>query len=487
MVNRLRIYILLVVAGANNLLHAQENVMMGKVVDSQDQPISFVLVINKANNKYTSTDSNGNFTLDVKTYPCKLELSILGYRTKVIAVLNNKHSMFFLEEESLMLPGVVVTAQLKSSDNGTSAYKIGNQAIKQVQAMSLGDILSVLPGHVISPPSMTNVQQFTTRTTENTEIDAFTSKIIIDGVSLSNDANLQAYNPAQGIFGGKSAVGGGFDLRAITPESIESIEVISGVPSVKYGNIASGVVLIKRKVTPQDFSLSSSLNATNYQLAVHHGLELPNGGVLSYSFSGTYATLSPTQQKDYYQSFSGTLLWNTTLSTKFNWVNTLSLQGGYGLNSKDFEDEDVFKNDEKFTTKNISMSVAGNLDLGVRLDYSFSTDIRKQNSYRDTKENNGPLPLLEGLETGTYKVPFSPFIYRLKEEIIGMPINFQGQLNFSDRKEWGKFHLINKGGIQFSFDKNFGEGRIGGKSIVGATGAIGSRAASFREIPALEI
>ncbi len=469
----------------NNFVFAQKTVLKGHVFDAKNKPISFAVILNKTDNKFTYSDSKGAFNLQVLSFPCEVEFSILGYRTKSIKVSKSKELSIILQEESLELPGVVVTAKLRQSDNGSSSYILGNELIKQVQAMSVGDILTMVNGGKLQQPNMTSVQQLNLRTTEASNIDAFASKIMIDGVSLSNDANLQAYNPAQGIYGGKSAVGSGIDLRAITPESIEKIEVISGVPSVKYGNLASGTVLITRKVTPQDLSFNCSVNATNYQIGLHHGVQLSNDNLLSYSLSGTYATLSPTQRKDYYQALSGSLLWRTLFSKKYKWINTLSVSGNYGLNSKDFEEEDIFRNEDEYTNSNFSISSMGNLDVGLNIDYLLSVNLQKQYSFSNTKETNGPLPLVEGLETGTYKTPFSNFIYHLKQEIIGKPINVQAQINISKNSKWNNFHFSNKSGGQFSFDKNIGEGRIGGKSIVGQTGGIGSRAAKFKEIPAL--
>lgn len=482
------IYIyLLLLPFASTKLFAQNTQLQGKVVDTNKVPVAFVAVFNTTNQTYTYTDSIGNFSLSTQQLPCQLEFTMLGYRNRTVVFENTTPKTLVLQEESLELPGVVVTAKLKKSDKGSSSYAIGTEAIKQTQAMSIGDILLTIPGSKIAAPEMTKVQQVSTRTAEHSHIEAFASKIVLDGVSISNDANLQAYNPAQGIFGGKSAVGGGLDLRSITPESIEKIEVIAGVPSAKYGNLASGTVLITRKITPQPLTANFSLNATNYQAGISQGLKLPNDNLLSYSLSGTYATLSPTQKKDYYQSIAASLLWRTTLSKQLEWTNTLSLNGTYSMNNKDFEEEDVLKNEEEFSTKHLSVASTGHLNCGINIDYTLAADIKKQYSLKNTKETNGPLPITEGLETGTYKSPLSSFIYHLQQEVIGTPINLQADIEASKYSQWKDLRFLNKIGLQYSFDKNLGEGRIGGKSIVGNTGAIGSRANKFKEIPALRM
>ncbi|MDZ7763810.1 MAG: TonB-dependent receptor plug domain-containing protein [Melioribacteraceae bacterium] len=68
------------------------------------------------------------------------------------------------------------------------------------------------------------------------------TQVIIDGVPVSNTANLQA-----GI--GYSTAGSGVDLRLIPAENIESVEIIRGVPSVKYGDLVDGAVIVKSKAS----------------------------------------------------------------------------------------------------------------------------------------------------------------------------------------------------------------------------------------------
>lgn len=44
----------------------------------------------------------------------------------------------------------------------------------------------------------------------------------------------------------------GVDMRSISTDDIESVEIVRGIPSAEYGNLTSGLVNIKRirKSTP---------------------------------------------------------------------------------------------------------------------------------------------------------------------------------------------------------------------------------------------
>ncbi|WP_289466143.1 TonB-dependent receptor plug domain-containing protein, partial [Klebsiella pneumoniae] len=68
---------------------------------------------------------------------------------------------------------------------------------------------------------------------------------------ISNNANLSSHNTTlagkgTAIGGGASATGGA-DVRSISTENIESVEIIRGIPSVEYGDLTSGAVIINSK------------------------------------------------------------------------------------------------------------------------------------------------------------------------------------------------------------------------------------------------
>lgn len=112
-------------------------------------------------------------------------------------------------------------------------------------------------------PDLTNAGQASIREIDAGEDanNALGTAIVVDGTPISNDANMQVFSTARS--GSSSSVqqvsmndqttsGRGVDLRQISPDNIESIEVIRGIPSVEYGNLTSGAVIINTKagVTP---------------------------------------------------------------------------------------------------------------------------------------------------------------------------------------------------------------------------------------------
>ena len=80
---------------------------------------------------------------------------------------------------------------------------------------------------------------------DNYNTSSLGTRFLIDGVPVNNDANLQT-TPAYSNYG-SSFVNAGVDMRTITTEDVESVEIIRGIPSVEYGDLTSGLVNIKRR------------------------------------------------------------------------------------------------------------------------------------------------------------------------------------------------------------------------------------------------
>lgn len=68
---------------------------------------------------------------------------------------------------------------------------------------------------------------------------------------LSNNANLQTLGPRGEQFFSSSA-GGGIDLRRLPATTIERLEVIRGLPSVRFGDLTQGVILVETRAGAVD-------------------------------------------------------------------------------------------------------------------------------------------------------------------------------------------------------------------------------------------
>lgn len=470
---------------------AQDYDVYGIVRDENDAPIPYAAIVEENLVRGTYTEENGMFVLKLPKGRRTITVIYTGYVTqkREISVGPKTDTLIFeMSEETLMMDKVVVTAKSVDSNNGTSAYRVNNQAIQQIQAMSLNDIMSLLPGGKVSAPDFNSVQQANIRSAVTSSYNSFGTAVVVNGISLNNDANMQAANPAAGLGGRNSTVGGGIDLRAISAAGIESVEVITGVPSAKYGNLASGAIIVESKVGKSPLYVSGNVNATSLQGAISKGFALGRkGGIMNADLSYTYSKESPVQRKNYYQNVSFGLRWMKQVSKKLDWNNTVSLQTYFGFNGQRYEPEEKVRNVSKVNNQNINLNVSGDISLkkAGTLSYSLSGSIDNQYSRYLTYES-GPLPLVEALETGTYTTGYSAILFPSEQIMRGLPVNVNANVDWTKGIVHKKLSLNFMTGLQYAYDKNFGKGRSIAGGVVTAAGGIGARNANFYEVPASE-
>ena len=183
---------------------------------------------------WTTTDIDGNFIFEnIQKGEYTLEVSCLGYVSASIVININKDIediSLVLHESSLALDEVVVTAQ-KSLDGMGTTQNIGRDALNHLQLSNTTDIAALLPGGKTVNPDLTAETAFSLReggaTVGNS---AFGTAVEVDGVRLGNNASFGEMK--------------GTDTRSVAVENIESIEVITGVPSAESGDLNSGMVKI---------------------------------------------------------------------------------------------------------------------------------------------------------------------------------------------------------------------------------------------------
>ncbi|PWD99608.1 TonB-dependent receptor [Marinilabilia rubra] len=479
------LFILILVSLFPLVVCAQKYSLDGKVFDSEKKPLYYVAVNLVGTHIYDLTNEDGSFHLEgILPGQYTLHVQILGYQ-KLEKEIDIQESIqdfnIYLKKSSLALSEVQITAKVSQSQEGSTTYKIDEEAIKQVQPISVSDILQLLPGNQVEAPDLNSMAQADLRNAgDYSDINAFGTAVIIDGNQISNDGNMQT--EGQTVTANK-----GIDLRQISASNIESVEVVSGVPSAKYGNITSGAILINKKAGYTPYNLSVNTNPTSYQLGINKGYKLKNGDFLNINLDYTYSNSKPTSRKKYYQRINSGLRWSKLLSKKLDWNNHFSLNYAYGFDGQRKDpDETVVIGEFENKNHNISFTTNGNLKILGTTNYSISGNYTKQYSYKKTSEA-GPIPIIESLEEGTYVTSFSPITFYQKTEFYGKPVNINATLetnqNFST---FGITHNTSSG-FNFSFDKNYGEGRVMDEENNAATGMSGARDMNFYNVPASEV
>src|SRR5258708_28646513 len=156
-----------------------------------------------------------------------------------------------MAEVALRMRQVHVTADDVGGAGGElgTASVITRDEIANQTATSLAGVLELIPGAILRPPGLDNVQQIGLRSLPTTtgtaeRLGAFGTLIILDGIPLTNNTNLQTTGPRGEIVPATSA-GCGIHLRRIPAAALERVEVIRGVPSARFGDLTAGAVRLE--------------------------------------------------------------------------------------------------------------------------------------------------------------------------------------------------------------------------------------------------
>lgn len=318
-VSTLLLLLFVVIAEAQNLT--------GKVIDSKTQEaiIGATVTLKGSKKIATVTDINGQFRLSNTTEGSIIRISYVGYRSLDVPFHNG--ATYRLCQDVAALGEVVVIA--RASNGPVTSSVIGRDAMTHLQPNSIADLMELLPGGYAKDPNMGEANTITLRETgtmgaygsttknNNYSISSLGTQFMVDGVPISTDANMQ-YSPlsdtqsstsSSTLENNRNITNRGVDMRSISTDDIESVEVVRGIPSVEYGNLTSGLVKIKkiRRAIP----LTARFKADGYSklFSLGKGLALNSAGnsILNVDLGYMDSKIDPTDNFENYKRVTGSL------------------------------------------------------------------------------------------------------------------------------------------------------------------------------------
>ena len=427
--------------------------MNGKVVDSKSgEAIAGAVVRLDGNYLWAVSDLNGKFSLDgVQQGDYDMNVSCLGY-VDVNRRISVKRDLTGLEirltVSSLALEGVVVTAE-KSKDNINTTQKIGRGALDHLQMSNMADISALLPGGKTINPDLTTNNVLALRSGGSTAGNAaFGTAIEVDGVRIGGNAS----------FGKMEGTG----TRSISVDNIESVEVITGVPSAEYGDLNSGMIRVITKKGKTPANVTFSVNPRTYETSASKGFDLGDrNGVLNVSMEWAKATKKLTSPYTSYTRRGFTLDYSNTFAKRLRLEAGISGNLG-GMNSKN--DPDLFS-DEYSKVRDYVLTP--HFKLLWLLNKSWVTNIRLEGSayYHDklskAHEYNSygsSQPSVHYAEEGYSLADALPLTFYSDLVEDSRELDYSLGLHYNWLKHWGKVKSVLKAGATWKADGNVGEG-----------------------------
>lgn len=371
---------------------------------------------------------------NVPRLPVAYKVSMLGYKDVEGEIcLDGKDNVrILMEEESLSMREVVVVAQAGQGGESTTSI-IGRQALDHLQATSLKDILQLLPGGVsMKNPSLTSPGQFKVRTLASDDNATFGAAIIINGMPVSTNANMNTGLGLSSISSGNS----GADLRSIATDDIESVEIIRGVASAEYGDVSSGVMIVNKRIGVSDLNMKARIMPGIMQLHAGKGFDIKSAGSLNISADFARGTSDPRFLTDKYNRGILSLAHRKTLLDK-TWTLTTNIDLSYTGEWKGADPDEPEAMKKFFSSRDaFSLRLSHNgmlkLDkaLARTLKYDVALSLSSDRIFNDRLVSVGSGAILDATKDGMYEGTPYPSSYETLSGTKSNPVMYWAK--FSD-------------------------------------------------------
>lgn len=432
---------------------AQRFDVRGRVlVQGTQTPIGQAVVELQREGLWAVADGEGNFSLrNVPAGKTVFTVSCLGYVTTAteVEVRGPLDTLrLFAPEDNLKLESVVVTAREAPNAMATSRTIDGN-AIDHLQMVNVSDVSTLLPGGKTVNPNLMDDNIFSLRDGGSKAGNAsFGTAVEVDGVRLSTNASLG--DPS------------GASTRNISSTNVESVEVVTGVPSAEYGDITSGMVKISTRKGKTPYTVVLSTNPRTKQISASKGFDLGRDrGVLNGSVEYSRATKNPTSPYTSYARTGITLNYQHTFRKvlRFNLGATANLGG---MNSEEDPDADAGqweKTRDNALRVNTSLKWLLNRKALTSLDFdasvSYADNLARARTYNTSAS---PSPAVHATEEGYFIAGLLPTSYHTVRCVDSRSLNYAANLKATWNRSWGDIRSHAKAGVSWRAEGNVGDG-----------------------------
>ena len=373
---KLKFLMFAIMIGISTTSWAQTTVS-GTVSDEQNVPLPGATVLEKGTKNGTTTDFDGNFTIQVSDANAVLAVSFLGYATKELPLNGQSTVSISLQEDSSLLDEVVVVGY------GTQKIKDVTGAVKRVTSEDFNKGVVNNAGQLIQGKAAgVNV-------TSSSGEPGSGQRIVIRGQGTIRSGSGPLF-VLDGFPLGLAGTGSGESpLNFINPDDIESIDVLKDASATAiYGSRgANGVIIITTKngkAGVSKISLSTNVGVSTLarkldvfsaeefrtQVAAIPGSELIDGG-------------GSTDWQEELTRAAITQNYNLVLSggtDKLNYYASLGLQDQEGI---------VYNSDLKRTSARINVTQKL-LNDRLRIDYNLNTTLTDQSRNNNLGYSTNP-------------------------------------------------------------------------------------------------
>ncbi|MCK9425815.1 MAG: TonB-dependent receptor [Ignavibacteriaceae bacterium] len=448
--------------------------LTGTITDEKGTPLPYANILLKETNNGTIADNHGKYKIVSRPGVYNVQVSYIGFEKILLQIElqanRTTEKTFILKSTSFEIGTIIVTAQ---SDfiptTPETKTTVSASEIEHIQASSLNDVMKLTPGVETTNPTLNNVEKAQIRSG-----DALGTQIILDGIPISNNANMQI-----GI--GQSSANSGIDLRSIPAENIKEVEIIRGIPSVQYGDLTDGLLLVKTSAIAETPKAKIKYNPQLYEMNLSSGFTLIDW-VLNGNFNVASSERDIRVQGDGYTRIAAQLSIEKD-DEDFNLKNIIYLTRAFD----EYKEKPGYALREAWYNRDLNLKYTGDFSKFFnsfnKLSAKLSISYTRQNSYSQQLVSRDNIVISNRLDEGTQEGRIVFGSYLGKKNINGDVWNLYSDINYNYKFFTGDYLHGWMAGITYRNDFNKGEGIIFDPLFPPSVSITTPRLRSYNDIP----
>lgn len=485
------LFILLAVF-CSNLLCAKESAekknkytLHLQIIDGEKlNRLDYATVVLIGQDKDYTALSDGDGTVLIKDIaPGKYSLSIsyLAYAQYSKEITFNGDLSLTIPMKSLVnnLQEIVVTAYESKVMGSTSI--IDKKAMNHLQPSSFSDLLELIPGGYAKNPVLTSANLIEIRSIgvsdNNYKTSSLGTAFVIDGVPVSTNANMQytsgpeiSINSGGYASGARNTVNKGVDMRSISTDQIERVEVVRGIPSVKYGDLTSGLVKIERKKGEARLTARFKADSDSKLFSLSKGFAIGDKKTLNFDLDYLDAKADPTDKFQGYKRMNGSARysssWLASNGSEISWE--VNLDYGHTLDDVKTDPDTGYELTDRYRSAYNKWSLGNHFvwapggkslfnKVELTTSATYESDQIKQTKFVQlTSPTAIPNATVQGESDGV----LLPGNWVSFLNVDGKPLSLYNQLMSTSNFNTGSVVHNLLTGAEWTYDKNFGDGQV---------------------------
>lgn len=393
----------------------------------------------------------------------------------------------------------------KESTGLTTKSVIDRKAMEHLQPSSFSDLMELLPGGLAKTPALSINNRPTIRENRGDmsngpgqyDTSSLGVQFMVDGNVINSNADMQVSLDSRRVPDGpalrRETATTGVDMRTISTNDIERVEIIRGIPSASYGDLTSGLIKIERKIGASPLQARFKADGFSKQYYVGKGFKISDRWQITAGADFLDSKANPTDDFENYQRATASI---RSRRKGFLWSKPLEWRSGIDFSTN----IDVKKNDPDNGVPDIDRYRQTRTRVSFTNNFVYSLDpssvfdkVILNTAIRQGFENidqtklvqlSGPRSFSLDTEQGENVGVFPALRYISEYSTEGKPLDITALLQATgSRNTFGVTHNY-EAGLDWRFSKNNGRGLIYDMNSPYAATFTNSRPRPFNDIPA---